>query len=82
MADTTAAATLLTSALSMTLDPLEITERLRVAPIVETTRGHRGPLDLDAQIFRYRILSNGRIVVVPAHGRACWSAHAHHDRKR
>jgi len=75
MSDTTAAAALLTSTLSMTLDPLEIAERLRVAPIFEMTRGNHAPLDLTGGVFRYRILTSGRIVVVPSHGRACWSAH-------
>jgi hypothetical protein len=66
MADNpTAAATLLTSALSMSLDPLDIVERLRVAPIVEMARGNHAPLDLDADVFRYRILASGRIVVAP-----------------
>jgi hypothetical protein len=78
MPDTTAAATLLTSALSMTLDPLEIAERLRVPPIFEMSQGNHAPLDLNADVFRYRILASGRIVVVPSHGRACWSAHSRH----
>ena len=81
MSDTTAAATLLTGALSMTLDPLEIVERLRVAPIFEMTRGNHAPLDLNADVFRYRILASGRIVVVPSHGRACWSAHPGRHRR-
>lgn len=80
MPDTTAAATLLTSALSMSLDPLDIMERLRVAPIFEMSRGNHAPLDLSADVFRYRILAGGRIVVVPSHGRACWSAHPRHAR--
>lgn len=82
MSDTTAAATLLTGALSMTLDPLEIAERLRVAPIFEMTRGSHAPLDLSSDVFRYRILASGRIVVVPSHGRSCWSAHAARHRRR
>jgi len=81
MSDTTAAATLLTGALSMTLDPLEIAERLRVAPIFEMTRGNHAPLDLISTVFRYRILASGRIVVVPSHGRACWSAHPARHRR-
>jgi hypothetical protein len=51
-------------------------------PIIETVRGSRAPLDLTAAVFRYRILLSGRIVVVPSHGRACWSAHPHHLRRR
>jgi hypothetical protein len=64
MADTTAAAALLTGMLSTTLDPLDLADRLRVAPIFEITRGKHAPLDLSATI-RYRILASGRIVIVP-----------------
>jgi hypothetical protein len=64
MLDNTTAATLLVSTLSMSLDPLEIAERLRVRPIFEASRGNHAPLDLDADVFRYRILADGSIVVV------------------
>ena len=59
----------------------DIVERLRVPGLIETLRGHRAPLDLTAGVFRYRILASGRIVVVPPHGRACWSAHPRHARR-
>jgi hypothetical protein len=70
MADTTAAAALLTGMLSTTLDPLELADRLREAPIFEITRGKHAPLDLTATI-RYRILSSGRIVVAPPSTSEC-----------
>ncbi|HJW92209.1 MAG TPA: hypothetical protein VJ901_01195 [Thermoanaerobaculia bacterium] len=68
MPDTTAAATLLTGMLSTTLDPLDLGERLHVAPIFEMTRGNHAPLDLEATVIRYRVLSSGRIVVAAAGG--------------
>ena len=59
----------------------DLIERLRVPALIETVRGFRAPLDLTAGVFRYRILASGRIVVVPSHGRACWSAHPRHRRR-
>ncbi len=59
----------------------DLAERLRVPALIETVRGFRAPLDLSAAVFRYRILASGRIVVVPSHGRACWSAHPGRHRR-
>ena len=82
MADTTAAAALLTGMLSTTLDPLDLADRLRVAPIFEITRGKHAPLDLSATI-RYRILSSGRIVIVPPSTSAAlpWRRGRRHGRR-
>lgn len=65
----------------MTETERDVVEQLRVPGIIEMIYGHRGPLDLTVDVFRYRILTSGRIVVVPPHGRACWRTHARHARR-
>jgi hypothetical protein len=40
-------------------------------PIRFIVRTLRAPLDLDADVFRYRVRADGHIIVIPTHWRWC-----------
>lgn len=77
--DSAARAAVLATALASTALPESIVERqLKVPAIRIVIPAHRPPLNLNAPIFRYRILRDGRVTVIdePVGARFCTAVHS------